>query len=248
MIASPRRSSPQIRWSGRAGWSAACITEIDSWATAARGGRGVVQSWVVGGADVSRTVLGGAAGGSRRGSAPPRGGFTGWLGRRRPGWVHAWGRELRRAVRVLDRHPRSTRTRTLADVRPRWREPVVEGAVVRARGSFEGRTIEAMRAGRVTAACFCAVADLPTLDAGAGGLRSIRDFDPGEAYAAYRTQIANLQALVADGQVVPVLAPATSTPPPRPAASARSWAWRGPSSSRTTWVGSRRRSTMGCEC
>jgi membrane dipeptidase len=81
------------------------------------------------------------------------------------------------------------------------------------RGTFDGRTIEAMRAGQVAAACFCAVADLPTLDAGAGGLRSIWAFVPGEAYAAYRTQIANLQELVTEGQVG-ARAPYTCRPPP----------------------------------
>jgi membrane dipeptidase len=65
-----------------------------------------------------------------------------------------------------------------------------------------------MRAGRVGNACFCAVADLPTLDAGPAGLRSTRAFAPGEAYAAYRTQMANLRALAAQGDVEIVLTPA----------------------------------------
>jgi membrane dipeptidase len=76
------------------------------------------------------------------------------------------------------------------------------------RPTFEGRTIEAMRAGRVGNAVFCAVADLPTLSAGTDGLRSVRDFAPGEAYAAYLTQIGNLRALADDRGVALVLTPA----------------------------------------
>jgi membrane dipeptidase len=159
---------------------------------------------------LSRTVIGGAAAGVAVGvgaaawrvyqvvgSPPAPVGFT--LG----------DGELRRAVRFLDRHPavdthaHPGRTFVRGGENLTWKVRLYTR-----RGSFEGRTIEAMRAGRVAAACFCAVADLPTLDAGAGGLRSVRDFAPGEAYAAYRTQIANLQALVSTGQVAPVLAPA----------------------------------------
>lgn len=76
------------------------------------------------------------------------------------------------------------------------------------RDPFEGRTISAMRVGQVAAACFCAVADLPTLDVRRGELTSVRDFARGEAWAAYRTQLGNLKAACADHDVAPVLTPA----------------------------------------
>ena len=75
------------------------------------------------------------------------------------------------------------------------------------RGSFESRTIAAMRQGHVAAACFNGVADFPTLDARGGGLTPVRDFKPGEAYAYYQAQIENLKALVIRGDVSLVLAP-----------------------------------------
>ncbi len=117
--------------------------------------------------------------------------------------------ELQRAVRFLDRYP-------AIDTHAHPGRTFVRGAenltwklrLYAMRGTFEGRTIAAMRAGQVAAACFCAVADFPTLDARGGGLVPVRDFAPGEAYAYYRTQIANLQALVRRGEVAPVLAPA----------------------------------------
>lgn len=76
------------------------------------------------------------------------------------------------------------------------------------RGSFESRTIAAMRQGHVAAACFSGVADFPTLDARGGGLTPVREFEPGEAYAYYCAQIDNLKALVIRGDVSLVLAPA----------------------------------------
>jgi membrane dipeptidase len=116
--------------------------------------------------------------------------------------------ELARALRFLDRHPavdthaHPGRTFVRDGENLTWKLRLYAR-----RGTFEGRTIEAMRTGHVAGACFCAVADLPTLDARAGGLRSVRDFVPGEAYAAYRTQLGNLQALVGTGQVALVLTP-----------------------------------------
>jgi membrane dipeptidase len=157
---------------------------------------------------VSRTALSGAAAGVAVavgaaawrvyqvvGSPAARVGFT--LGEA----------ELGRAVRFLDRHPaidshaHPGRTFVRGGENLTWKLRLYAR-----RGTFEGRTIAAMRAGHVAAACFCAVADLPTLDA-RGGLVSVREFAPGEAYAAYRTQIANLQALVTNGAVAPVLTP-----------------------------------------
>lgn len=75
------------------------------------------------------------------------------------------------------------------------------------RGSFESRTIAAMRQGHVAAACFNGVADFPTLDARGGGLTPVREFEPGEAYTYYCAQIENLKALVTRGDMSLVLAP-----------------------------------------
>ncbi len=71
------------------------------------------------------------------------------------------------------------------------------------RRPFEPRSVAAMRTGGVTAACFCAVADFPTLDATGHGLAQVRDFDRGEALAYYRAQIGNLHmALRRSGAVL----------------------------------------------
>jgi membrane dipeptidase len=116
--------------------------------------------------------------------------------------------ELWRAERFLDQHP-------VVDAHAHPGRTFVRGAenlgskvrLYALRGTFERRTLEAMRTGHVGNACFCAVADLPTLDARPGGLRSARAFAPGEAYAAYRTQLANLTALATRDEVALVLAP-----------------------------------------
>lgn len=117
--------------------------------------------------------------------------------------------ELQRAVRFLDRHP-------AIDTHAHPGRTFIRGAenltwrmrLYALRGTFEGRTIAAMRAGNVATACFCAVADFPTLDARGSGLRSVRDFVPGEAYAFYRTQIENLKALATHDEVALVFSPA----------------------------------------
>jgi membrane dipeptidase len=117
--------------------------------------------------------------------------------------------EVRQAVRFLDEYPaidthaHPGRTFVRGGENLTWKVRLYAS-----RGTFEGRSIDSMHAGHVAAACFSAVADLPTLDAGGAGLTSVRDFAPGEAYAAYRTQIANLRALVTGGEVALVLAPA----------------------------------------
>jgi membrane dipeptidase len=70
------------------------------------------------------------------------------------------------------------------------------------RGTFERATIADMRAGGVSAAAFAAVSDFQTLAPSDGaGLASVRAFEPGEAWASYRRQIDNLNALVAQGLV-----------------------------------------------
>lgn len=71
-------------------------------------------------------------------------------------------------------------------------------------GSFEDRTVQAMRAGGLTAAVFAAVSDFQVLESRGSTLEAGRDFAPGEAWASYRRQIGHLQALAARGLVAPV--------------------------------------------
>ena len=71
-------------------------------------------------------------------------------------------------------------------------------------GSFEARTIADMRAGGLTGAAFAAVSDFQTLGLQGEGLAAVRNFEPGEAWASYRRQIGQLQALAARGWVYPV--------------------------------------------
>lgn len=68
-------------------------------------------------------------------------------------------------------------------------------------GSFEDRTIADMAAGKVDAAVFNGVADIQLLTLSGGGLTAERDFRPGEAWASYQRQIANLKALAGAGEV-----------------------------------------------
>lgn len=76
-------------------------------------------------------------------------------------------------------------------------------------GTFERRTVAAMRAGGVDVAAFAAVADFQTLALSeATGLTSARAFEAGEAWASYRRQIDNLNALVAAGLVQRIDQPA----------------------------------------
>lgn len=72
-------------------------------------------------------------------------------------------------------------------------------------GSFEDKTIAAMRAGGLSAAAFAAVADFQTLGLEGEGLAVVRAFEPGEAWASYQRQIARLQSLATRGLVWPVL-------------------------------------------
>lgn len=73
-------------------------------------------------------------------------------------------------------------------------------------GTFEERTIADMREGGLTAASFAAVSDFQTLSLQGDKLASTRQFEPGEAWASYQRQIANLRALVASGLVTPITA------------------------------------------
>lgn len=69
-------------------------------------------------------------------------------------------------------------------------------------GTFEDRTVADMRKGGVDGAIFNGVADIQLLTLGDGGLTAKREFAPGEAWDSYRRQIADLQALEANGLVI----------------------------------------------
>lgn len=73
-------------------------------------------------------------------------------------------------------------------------------------GTFEDRTIAQMQAGGLTAAGFAAVSDIQALGLNGRMLEAVRSFEPGEAWASYQRQIANLKALIERGLVHPVLA------------------------------------------
>lgn len=75
------------------------------------------------------------------------------------------------------------------------------------RDGFEAERIADMRSNNVTAGLFSIVADLPVLGFEGGGLRSVRDFKPGEAYAEFQRQLARLQHLVDSGLVAVALSP-----------------------------------------
>jgi len=74
-------------------------------------------------------------------------------------------------------------------------------------GTFEESTVADMQEGGIWAAAFNGVADFQLLTLGGGGLAAGRGFAPGEAWASYQRQITNLQALVKQGLVAPVLSP-----------------------------------------
>jgi membrane dipeptidase len=75
--------------------------------------------------------------------------------------------------------------------------------------AFEQRAIADLNAGNVSAALFSAVADMRLLEMTATqGLRAARNFEPGEAYADYRRQIAVLKSLAANAALTQGLGPA----------------------------------------
>jgi membrane dipeptidase len=75
--------------------------------------------------------------------------------------------------------------------------------------AFEQQAIADLNAGNVSAALFSAVADMRLLEmTAAQGLRAARNFEPGEAYADYRRQLALLKALAANAALTQGLAPA----------------------------------------
>ncbi len=63
--------------------------------------------------------------------------------------------------------------------------------------SFIDASVADMRAGGVGCVCFATVADHVLLESTATGLRAVRDFAPGEAYADHRRQLAVLKGAMA---------------------------------------------------
>jgi membrane dipeptidase len=102
--------------------------------------------------------------------------------------------QLARAMTLLEHHgavdthahPGRTYARSLA-ADPRGAEAM----------AFETRVVADMRVGRLAASSFAAVADAPVLKPTAAGMSVGRDFQPGEALALYRRQIADLHQVAA---------------------------------------------------
>jgi membrane dipeptidase len=75
--------------------------------------------------------------------------------------------------------------------------------------AFEDQAIADLTAGNVSATLFCAVADARLLEMTATqGLRAARDWTPGEAYADYRQQLAEMKTLLSNHALTPGLNPA----------------------------------------
>lgn len=74
-------------------------------------------------------------------------------------------------------------------------------------GTFEERAVGDMIAGHMGTVVFSGVSDFPLLDVAKGGLKPVRGYKDGEAWAYYRSQIDNLNALASQGLVQSVLKP-----------------------------------------
>ncbi|MBU2607386.1 MAG: membrane dipeptidase [Alphaproteobacteria bacterium] len=116
---------------------------------------------------------------------------------------HARGVSFLKANPAVDAHahPGQTFVRGASGLPPLLR-------VYSAKGSFERRTVGDMVAGGLAASSFAAVADFNVLDLSKEkGLVERRPFKPGEAWASYKTQIANLKKLASDGLVTTMSSP-----------------------------------------
>jgi membrane dipeptidase len=72
--------------------------------------------------------------------------------------------------------------------------------------AFEDQAIVDLTAGNVSATLFCAVADMRLLEmTSTQGLRAGRDWVPGEAYADYRRQLAELKTMLSNPALIPGL-------------------------------------------
>ena len=75
------------------------------------------------------------------------------------------------------------------------------------RDGFEAERIADMREARVSASLFSIVADLPLLGLEDGGLRAVREFEPGEAWADFTRQLDRLRSIVDEGLLSVALSP-----------------------------------------
>ncbi len=114
----------------------------------------------------------------------------------------AAARALMDSAPVIDAHAHPGRTFVRDAENLNWKL-----WIYKTMGTFEEETVADMTAGGIWAAGFNGVADFQLLALGEGGLSATRPFAPGEAWASYQRQIANLRALVARGLVAPVLSP-----------------------------------------
>lgn len=73
---------------------------------------------------------------------------------------------------------------------------------------FEERAIADLDTGNVSAALFAAVADMRLLEPTAQGIHAVKEYQPDEAYADYRRQLAELKSLVASRKIAQAFNPA----------------------------------------
>jgi membrane dipeptidase len=74
-------------------------------------------------------------------------------------------------------------------------------------GAYEEDTVADMNAGGLTMASFSTVSDFQVLGLGETGISAVREFEPGEAWKSYQTQMARLHEMLDLGLMSSVLAP-----------------------------------------
>jgi membrane dipeptidase len=74
-------------------------------------------------------------------------------------------------------------------------------------GAYEEDTVADMNAGGLTVASFSTVSDFQVLGLGDTGISAVREFEPGEAWKSYQTQMARLHEMLDQGLMQAVLVP-----------------------------------------
>jgi len=74
-------------------------------------------------------------------------------------------------------------------------------------GAFEEESVKDMIVGGLSVASFAIVSDFQLLGVGDAGISATREFEAGEAWQSYKTQMARMHHLTNTGLVVPVLFP-----------------------------------------
>ena len=109
---------------------------------------------------------------------------------------------LLRRVQAADLHAHPGRTFA------RRTETSAEGGVSdHADGAFEDQAAADLKEGLVSVASFAAVSDAPVLGVTPTGISVVRPFGPGEAFAAYQKQVANLKAIARRDGMIRLQAP-----------------------------------------